>query len=42
MSQRELQIRPADTPSEELSKILERDGFAEPGTTEPPAVRLLT
>ena len=26
MSQRELQIRPADTPSEELAKILERDG----------------
>ena len=26
MSQRELQIRPADTPSEELAKILDRDG----------------
>ena len=26
MNQRELQIRPADTPSEELVKILERDG----------------
>ncbi|NKB99601.1 MAG: phytanoyl-CoA dioxygenase family protein [Pseudomonadales bacterium] len=26
MSRRELQIRPADTPSEELTKILERDG----------------
>ena len=26
MSQRALQIRPADAPSEELTKILERDG----------------